>query len=193
MRRIALLLVLPLLAACSTVTEQTVFLEARVVPVRVIALAPMAGDDEGSAVVTARVLAALEEHTGLQVKPPGDVQILLAREIADPKELAAEAGRSLGADALLAGRVERYRERVGGPRGAERGASVAFELRLLRRDGVMLWSGRYDELQVGLVEDMGAFGRAMSRNFRWVTAERLANYGAQELAQELGELEESWR
>ena len=57
-------------------------------------------------------------------------------------------GEMVYADALIVGRMERYRERIGNEWGAKSPASVAFVLDLIDvRRGDVIWSARFDETQ----------------------------------------------
>ena len=68
-------------------------------------------------------------------------------------ELSQRIGQAFSADAVLIGYVYRWREREGTDYGAERPASVAFDLYLIRpRDGAILWKGRFDKTQRALSE-----------------------------------------
>ena len=76
--------------------------------------------------------------------------------------------------------------------GVRRPASVWFELDLRDRNGVVLWSGTYEETQAPLSDDAGSLPRAFERRFRWVTAADLADYGARMLLRELQHEIETW-
>lgn len=132
---------------------------------------PLVGYDvptEAAAIVTARLIAALESETSLR--------------IADPAH----------ADAILMGVVRRWVERDGSASGVRHPASVWLVLELRDGDGRLIWSGTYEETQAALSEDAGSFPRAWERGFRWVTAAELANYGARELVRELAREVDSW-
>ena len=52
------------------------------------------------------------------------------------------------ADAVIVGRMQRYRERIGDEWGAKSPASVAFVLDLIDvRRGDVIWTARFDETQ----------------------------------------------
>ncbi len=141
-------------------------------------------------VVTARVAHALDEWSELDVVPPADVRLWLHGVASAPsgRQLGGELRSAFGVDAVMTGKVHRYRAREG-----RRPASVWFDLELRTPDGVLLWQGSYDEVQSSLAEDPGSFGRARERGFRWVTAGALARYGARELMRELGGASSAWR
>ena len=105
-------------------------------------------------------------------------RVLFEREI---RSSSIELGRELGGDFLFLGFLFRFEERVGSSWGAERPASVAFDLHLFRlRDGREVWSGRMDEVQRSLSENLLKFGSFLRRKARWLTAEELASVGMDE-------------
>ncbi len=103
-------------------------------------------------------------------------------------------GRELGGDLLFLGFLFRFEQRIGSSWGAERPASVAFDLHLFRlRDGKEVWSSRVDEVQRPLSENLLKFGSFLRRKARWLTAEELASVGMDEILTRLpgpAELEE---
>jgi hypothetical protein len=144
---------------------------------------------DAAAVVATRVLEAMTQETRLEIVPPGEAaRVRGGAEVPSGEELR----RQFGVDAVLTGSVRRYVERIGGPAGASRPAAVWFSLELRSPDGEILWSGTYDETQRALSEDLGSFGRAWRRGFRWVTAADLAGYGARQLARALAAETVSW-
>ncbi len=105
-------------------------------------------------------------------------RVLFKREI---RSSSIGLGRELGGDFLFLGLLFRFEERVGSSWGAERPASVAFDLHLFRlRDGREVWSGRMDEVQRPLSENLLKFGSFLRRKARWLTAEELASVGMDE-------------
>jgi hypothetical protein len=87
-------------------------------------------------------------------------------------------GEMVYADAVIVGRVERYRERIGNEWGAKSPASVAFVLNLIDiRRGDTVWSARFDETQKPLSENIFAIGQIGERGIRWLSAEQLTGEG----------------
>ena len=84
-----------------------------------------------------------------------------------------------GPIAALSGKVLVYQERVGSRLGADPPAAVGFEVKLVAPDGIVLWEGNYYEKQRPMTEDFLGF---VQRYGVFVTAEELAAYGAEELA-----------
>jgi hypothetical protein len=94
------------------------------------------------------------------------------------QDLWIETGRDLGADAVIVGHLYRFRERIGTQYSVEVPASVAFDIHLIGvRDGRLLWSGKFDETQQSLFEDLYQLGTFLSRRGRWITAQELAVSG----------------
>ena len=103
-----------------------------------------------------------------------------------PEGRARKLGELVYADAVISGRILRFREREGEALGAKSPASVAFVLDLWDvRHGDVVWSARFDETQRPLSEnilDLGAFTR---RGGSWLKAEELALEGVKRAVQEL--------
>jgi TolB-like protein len=98
-------------------------------------------------------------------------------------------GESVHADAVIVGRMERYRERVGDQWGAQSPASVAFVLDLIDvRRGDVIWSARFDETQKPLSENIFALGNLGGRGIRWLSAEQLTQDGVRKAVADLHQL-----
>jgi hypothetical protein len=117
------------------------------------------------------------------------------REVSQTISAAGEAARlrQLGemvyADAVMIGRVRRYRERVGDDWGAKSPASVAFVLELVDvRRGDVIWSASFDETQKSLSENIFAIGDIGARGIRWLNAEQLAQEGVKKAIAQLHQL-----
>ena len=118
-----------------------------------------------------------------------------AREVSQMITASSEAARSrqLGeavyADAVIVGRVRRFRERVGDEWGVKTPASVAFVLELVDvRRGDVIWSASFDETQKSLSENIFAIGDISERGVRWLTAEQLALEGVKKAIAQLHQL-----
>ena len=117
------------------------------------------------------------------------------REVAEslPPSTAASRLRQIGqtvyADAVLTGRVQRYRERVGDEWGAKSPASVAFVLELVDvRRGDVIWAAQFDETQKSLSENIFALGDISSRGVRWLSAEQLTHEGVRKSIAQLHDI-----
>lgn len=104
----------------------------------------------------------------------------------EESDRAKRLGALVFADAVIFGRVLRYRERVGEEWGARSPASVAFVLDLWDvRRGDLIWSGRFDETQRPLSENLLSLGEFTQRGGRWLTAEELALEGIKKATNQL--------
>ncbi|MGH7875995.1 MAG: hypothetical protein ACREQO_27715 [Candidatus Binatia bacterium] len=100
-----------------------------------------------------------------------------------------QLGEMVYADAVIATRVQRYRERVGDEWGAKSPASVAFVLELVdARRGDVIWTARFDETQKALSENIFAIGDIGTRGIRWLTADQLAEEGVKKAVAQLHEI-----
>ena len=98
------------------------------------------------------------------------------------RSMAARIGRELKADAVIIGSVTSFQERVGSSLGIERPASVGFEVELFStKDDKLLWKSGFYETQASLTEDIGSLPLFIKRGGKWITAEELARYGAEEV------------
>ncbi len=112
---------------------------------------------------------------------------ILQRKV-NPSELKIlkAFGKDLDADAILYGKLYRFRERVGSEYAVKSPASVAFSLILVRvSDGRVLWRYSFDETQQALTENLFNWKFYRSEGMRWVTAEELAAYGLKKAVEEL--------
>jgi hypothetical protein len=93
-----------------------------------------------------------------------------------------QIGKELGTDFLFVGFLFRFEERIGSHIGAEKPASVGFDVHLIRlRDGKMVWIGRFDETQRPLSENLFKIGSFFRRRASWLTAEELSSVGMDEM------------
>lgn len=122
-----------------------------------------------------QIVSDSEVREVAQTVPPG-VEATRLRQI----------GQMVYADAVLTGRVLRFRERVGDEWGAKNPASVAFVLELIDvRRGDVIWSARFDETQKSLSENIFAIGDIGRRGVKWLSAEQLAHEGVKKAIAQL--------
>jgi TolB-like protein len=124
-----------------------------------------------------------------------DWQVVSDREVKEmeplvppgsPEARARRLGQLVYADAVLSGRLLRFREREGEALGVKNPASVAFVLELWDvKTGDVLWSGRFDETQQALSENLLGLGQVASRGVKWLTAEELAREGVKKAVDQL--------
>jgi hypothetical protein len=87
----------------------------------------------------------------------------------------SKAGLKVGADAVLAGYVYGFEERVGSNYGVDIPARVSIELNLISVAGHRLvWQDRFTETQKALNEDLLQLGKFLKRKGRWITAREMA-------------------
>jgi TolB-like protein len=100
-----------------------------------------------------------------------------------------QIGEMVFADAVMVGRVERFRERIGDDWGVKSPASVAFVLDLIDvRRGDVIWSARFDETQKPLSENIFGLGDISQRGVRWLSAEQLMMDGVKKAVGQLHQI-----
>lgn len=145
---------------------------------------PGVGPAEAAALV-ARYLSEALVKQGVDVTTHEDLGRVLAETGADtqaPREVARLASERFGAQAVVIGSVARYRERTGGAQevGA---ASIWFEVALYKApEGEKLWSGVFNETQRPLSDNVLVASRYPGGGSRWLSAEELARWGAEQTA-----------
>ena len=131
--------------------------------------------------LTGQLLSHVQRDKAFEILPPGEPaaapEAVVDRSGRDGNRLEqlSQNGRRLGADAVFAGHVYRFRERVGGGLSVQSPASVAFDIYLIDcRQPRVLWSAVYDYTQQGLSDNPLGLGDFFRRGGLWVTAEELA-------------------
>ena len=120
----------------------------------------------------------LKSREGINVIPSYEVQDAVSGLGSSPltPALIKIIGKRLGADAVLAGNVEVYKERAGSAIGLERpqdAAEVGLAVQLISvKDGVSLWTGQYHEQQRPANQDLSGF---LERGPRYLTVDELAD------------------
>jgi len=104
----------------------------------------------------------------------------------DDLEILRKTGESLETDAILAGYIFRWQERVGSDYSVSRPASAAFELVLIRSaDGGILWKGRFDKTQTSLTEDLLDLRTFLKSKGRWMSVADLGDIGLSDLSEQI--------
>lgn len=102
---------------------------------------------------------------------------------------AKKLGELVYADAVLSGRIIRFRERVGEDWGVQNPASVAFVIDLWDvKRGDLIWSGQFDETQKPLIQNLFSIGEFTQRGARWLTAEELTLEGVKKAVNQLHQI-----
>lgn len=100
----------------------------------------------------------------------------------DLMQAITETGKKLNADGVLVGFVYRFSQRVGGPYAAERPASAAFDLAMVRvGDGAVLWKNSFEETQQSFADDVLAASHYMDRGLRWFTVQEWGDIGLNQM------------
>ena len=104
----------------------------------------------------------------------------------EPAASSVRLGKEVNAVFVFLGYLFRFEERIGSSIGVEKPASVAFDLHLMRvRDGKVVWTGKFDETQRPLSEDIRKIGSFFRRGAVWLTAGELASAGIEETLKKL--------
>jgi len=99
-----------------------------------------------------------------------------------PMRSFIQLGKTLDMDFIFIGILFRFEERIGSHIGAEKPASVGFDVHLIRlRDEKMVWKGKFDETQRPLSENLLKIGSFFRRKASWLTAEELSSVGMDEM------------
>jgi len=138
--------------------------------------------------LTEELFVLLKDRKDIKLIPASQHQGVMSDLLSEGKkklpeqDLLVEAGRALDADAVLAGHIFRFRERVGTRYSVDLPASVAFGIHLIRvADGRLLWDGHFDETQQSLFENLFHLGSFLRRKARWVTANEMAVSGLKDI------------
>lgn len=188
----ATLVILLLLAvACGTRQPDITLIPAKDLPASILVVPVTIAEDpqgtrdettlqkleKGRAVLADLLAELLADRPHLRFATTPQLTEVLADFSADPQTAATAAGR-LGSEAALVITLHRYEERQGGPYAVAAPASAAFEFRLIASaDLQVLCSGRFDETQKALSENVLDFFTAARRKFRWLTVEELLRDG----------------
>jgi len=98
-------------------------------------------------------------------------------------------GELVYADAVVVGRIQRFRERVGAEWGIKSPASVAFIIDLVDvKRGDIVWSARFDETQKSPAENIFVLGDIGQRGVKWLSAEQLAESGVRRAVSQLNQI-----
>ncbi len=126
----------------------------------------------------------LGEFPRLEIVPLHEVEKAMKRGDfeRDPMGSALKMGETFGVDGVVLGWGFRYEERIGNAFSVQRPASVSFVIHLVDvKEGSVLWSGRFQETQQPLSEDIRRFASFLRRRGTWRKAKGLANVGMDEV------------
>jgi TolB-like protein len=138
--------------------------------------------------LTEHLSMLLSKRKDIQLIPSSYAQGVMSDLLAGSKkemstrDLQIKTGRALHADAVIAGFLYRFQDRIGTEYSVNLPASVAFDLHLIRvKDGRVLWSGHFDETQRPLSDNLFRLGTFLQRKARWITAKEMAFSGLEEM------------
>lgn len=134
--------------------------------------------------LTDLIYRKLGDFSQLEIVPLNEVNKAMKREDfeRDPMASALKIGEALGVDGVVLGWGFRYEERIGGAFSVQRPASVSFVIHLVSvKEGSVLWSGRFQETQQPLSEDIRRFVSFLRRRGTWRKAKGLASVGMDEV------------
>lgn len=97
-----------------------------------------------------------------------------------------ELGNSFHADAVLAGYIYLWRERVGKDYAVKSPASVSFDLQMIRpSDGSIMWKSRFEKTQKSLFENLLDLSTFLKGGGKWMKVEGLAMIGIEDMIEEM--------
>ena len=142
--------------------------------------------------LTEHLVGLIQARRDLELIPPSQAEgaisglVLTQAQPRDELALLMETGQRLDADGVLLGRIYRYQERKGGNYSVASPASVSFDLLLIRvSDKRLVWSANFDETQSTLFENLFHLGTFIKRKGQWVSADRMAKAGLEEMLHRL--------
>ncbi len=98
------------------------------------------------------------------------------------RKLIVKKGREYKVDAVIAGYIYRYKDRVGNRYSVKSPASVAFGIHLIStKGGRIIWSGHFDETQRSLSENLFKLKKFIKRKASWITADEMATNGFEDI------------
>lgn len=138
--------------------------------------------------LTDSLVSYLKKHTNYKIVVSGMVagdlpeNSLKKGQKFSERRLIVKAGNTRRADAVMAGYVYRYEERIGTRYSIKSPASVAFGIHLISmKNGSNIWSGHFDETQHSLDKNLFKLGTFIKRKASWITADEMAISGLEDI------------
>lgn len=145
--------------------------------------------------LTLSLISLMESRKGVELIPSGQAQGVWSEMLSrdedrlSEREQIVETGRILGADLVMAGYVYRFRERIGTGYSVDSPASAAFDVHLVDVAGRrILWTGRFDETQRSLFENLFKIITFLKRKGAWVTVDKMAVSALEDMLQTFPEI-----
>jgi hypothetical protein len=131
--------------------------------------------NEGAAVITGVIADYFQDNRAVQLISSEQKEALAGEDTGNRLQLIRTVTDKLASSQALIFSLNRYRERVGDQYSVEDPASLAFEFKLINSaDGKVTCSGRFDETQKSLTENIFKLPQAIKRGFKWLTVKELA-------------------
>ncbi|MBC8200079.1 MAG: hypothetical protein ISS67_06195 [Desulfobacterales bacterium] len=151
--------------------------------------------DNAEDFLTQSLISLMESRKGVELIPSAQAQgvwsEMLSRDedrLSDRDQIV-ETGRTLGADAVMAGYVYRFKERIGTGYSVDSPASAAFDVHLVDvASSRILWTGRFDETQRSLSENLFKIVAFLKRKGAWVTVDKMAVSALEDMLQTFPEI-----
>ncbi len=138
----------------------------------------------GPTFLTSQVQTQLSNLKDIGILPPSQTRTGMTdlttgqKNSQSEREIVVNAGRTVNADAVLAGYLYKATQRIGNELGAKTPASVSFSLYLVdTKTGRTIWEAYYEETQKPLSENLLNIVKFIKRKGSWVTAQRLMELG----------------
>ena len=152
--------------------------------------------EDSEEILTQSLISLMEGRKGIKLIPSGQVHGVLSEMLSKDKysmperDQVLETGRVLGAQVVMAGYIYRFRERVGTKYSADSPASAAFDIHLVDvASGRILWTGRFDETQRSLSENLFNIRAFFRRKGEWITVNKMAVSALEDMIQKLPEID----
>ncbi|MDI6687868.1 MAG: hypothetical protein QME06_06555 [Desulfobacterales bacterium] len=151
--------------------------------------------DDAEDILTQSLISLMESRKRMELIPLSQAQGVWSEMLSrsedrlSERDQIVETGRILGADLVMAGYVYRFKERVGAAYSVDSPASAAFDIHLVdvssRR---ILWTGRFDETQSSLFENLFKIGAFLKRKGAWITVDKMAVSALEDMLQTFPEI-----
>jgi hypothetical protein len=138
--------------------------------------------DDAVSFLTNALEGKIRTRTQIQLVSAGPAHALMETLLVEPERMRRETlvstAARLNADAVMAGFIYRFSQRIGGDYGVKKAASAAFDLYLLRTaDGQLIWQGQFDQTQQPLSQNLLQLKTFLNRGGQWITVEQMAGEG----------------
>lgn len=131
--------------------------------------------EEGSAIIDEIISEYFKDNRAVSIISNDHKEALTGADTGNRLQLIKTVTANMESDQALIFSLVRYRERVGDHLSVKDPASLAFEFKLIRaEDGRATCSGRFDETQKSLTENILDLPRNAKRGFRWLTVKEMA-------------------